>query len=57
MRVYNILWDTDTEEEAVGLPDEIEVPDTIRDLDDIDEYITNVTGFCNHKHAKGKGNT
>lgn len=46
MKAYNILWDTDGED--IDLPTEIEIPDSMTDLDKISDYITDITGFC-HK--------
>lgn len=44
MIAYNIDWDTDGED--IDLPNEIEIPAHITDLDEVSDYITNVTGFC-----------
>ena len=44
MIAYNIDWDTDGED--VDLPNEIEIPEHITDLDEASDYITNITGFC-----------
>lgn len=46
MKAINIIWDTD--EENVELPNEIEIPNTMIELDEISDYISNETGFC-HK--------
>ncbi len=46
MKAYDITWDTDGED--VALPNEVEIPAHMTDLDEISDYITNVTGFC-HK--------
>lgn len=43
-RAINIKWDTDGED--IDLPTEIDIPNSITDLDLISDYITNVTGFC-----------
>lgn len=46
MKATHIKWDTDGAK--VKLPKEIEIPDWI-DLDDVDEigdYLSDVTGFC-----------
>ncbi len=49
----NIQWDIDIEEEAyeemkkeIGLPDEIEIPEGMTDIDDIEDYISDVIGYC-----------
>lgn len=44
MIAYNIDWDTDGED--IDLPNEIEIPAHITDIDEVSDYITNVTGFC-----------
>ena len=53
MKAYNIEWDisveSDLEEsQSVVLPDEIEIPAGITDVEEISDYISDVTGFC-HK--------
>lgn len=53
MKAYNIEWDisveSDLEEsQSVFLPDEIEIPAGITDVEEISDYISDVTGFC-HK--------
>lgn len=46
----NIDWDVDEDDlEALDyLPDEIEIPSGIRDVDEISDYISEVTGFCHN---------
>lgn len=46
MKAINIIWDTDGEN--VTLPNEIEIPNTMIELEAISDYITDETGFC-HK--------
>ena len=54
LKATNIKWDIDLEEhetyeEAVrvlGLPNEIILPDTITEEDEISDYVSEVTGFC-----------
>lgn len=46
MKVINIEWDVDTEEELENLPTEIEIPDGMTDEEEISDYITDETGFC-----------
>ena len=46
MIAYKIDWDTDGED--ISLPNEIEIPERLTDLDELSDYITSVTGFC-HK--------
>ena len=47
MRAVNIQWDFDDGEE-VELPDEIDLPESLVDEDEISDYISDITGFC-HK--------
>lgn len=50
-KAINIQWDIDEdgyECGAVLLPLEIEIPNNMTDLEDIADYISDVTGFC-HK--------
>ena len=50
-KAINIQWDIDEDNcecGAVLLPLEIEIPNNITDLEDIADYISDVTGFC-HK--------
>ena len=53
MKAFNIIWDTDSEEDMDSLPTEILIPDTITDIDEISDFITELTGFC-HKGFKVK---
>ena len=48
MKAVNIEWDVDCQEDLEDLPTEIEIPDGMKDEDDISDYLSNVTGFC-HK--------
>lgn len=51
MKAVNIEWDIDPDEYGCGtvlLPTEIEIPKDITDLDDVSDYISDVTEFC-HK--------
>ena len=50
-KAINIQWDIDEDDcecGAVLLPLEIEIPNNMTDLEDITDYISDVTGFC-HK--------
>ena len=50
-KAINIQWDIDEDDYecgAVPLPLEIEIPNNVTDLEDIADYISDVTGFC-HK--------
>lgn len=56
MKAINIQWDVDYPEDLESLPKEIEIPSDVfcyEDGDDIDEYldeisdyISDITGFC-----------
>ena len=48
MKAINIVWDVDYEEELEDLPDEIEIPEGMVDVDEIGDYISDVTGFCHY---------
>lgn len=50
MKTCNIEWDTDDYEEGadISLPKEIDIPSGMVDIDEISDYISDVTGFC-HK--------
>ena len=50
----NIQWDIDLEKgktheemkKEIGLPDEIEIPEEMTNIDDIEDYISDITGYC-----------
>ena len=46
MDAYNILWDVGCEDDALFLPKIIHIPDGMEDLDEISDYLSDVTGFC-----------
>lgn len=46
MDAYNILWDVGCEDDALFLPEIIHIPDGMEDLDEIADYLSDVTGFC-----------
>ena len=46
MKAYNIIWDIDKEDEGVELPTEIEIPAGMTDEDEISDYISDETGYC-----------
>lgn len=50
MKAYNIKWDlSDLEEdEEVSLPEGIEIPPEITDVEEISDYISDMTGFCHN---------
>ena len=47
MKATDFIWDIDFEKDIELLPIEIEIPDGM-DENEIEEYISEVTGFC-HK--------
>lgn len=48
MKAINIDWDVDDGDNNVSLPKEIDIPPGMMDIDEISDYISDVTGFC-HK--------
>lgn len=48
MKATHILWDVDYDQDKNTLPTEIEIPKDITDLEEISDYITNLTGFCHN---------
>lgn len=51
MKAVNIRWDIDLEEDLdilQMLPDEIKIPDGMKNEDEISDYISNITGFCHY---------
>lgn len=50
MKVTNIQWDVEKESDFDYLPNEIEVPDYLN-TDEIDDYISDVTGFCHNGYV------
>lgn len=48
MKATCIEWDTDGED--VSLPTEIEIPEGM-DTDDIEDYLSDVTGFCHNGYV------
>ena len=48
LKVINIEWNTDNEHNLQNaLPKEIDIPESINTMDDISDYISDETGFCN----------
>ena len=43
----NIIWDYDDDDEML-FPTEIELPEDMTDIDEISDYLSDVTGYC-HK--------
>lgn len=48
MKAIDIIWDIDHEEDKDLLPTEIEIPDEITDIDEMSDYISDITGFCHY---------
>lgn len=46
MKATNILWDVDNKEDLDFLPEEVDLPDALRDEDDISDYLSDLTGYC-----------
>lgn len=49
MKAYNIEWDIsdfEDEQKEISLPKEIDIPPGMTDIDEISDYISDVTGFC-----------
>lgn len=51
MKATNIIWDVDEGMESVDLPTEIEIPETMTDVEEISDYLSELTSFC-HKGFK-----
>lgn len=48
MKAYNIKWDVDYEEDLEQLPTEIEIQNEMTCVDEISDYISDVTGYCHY---------
>lgn len=48
MKAIHIMWDIDHDGDEKMLPQEINIPDGMKDEDEISDYLSNLTGFC-HK--------
>lgn len=47
MKAVNIEWDTDEDKKALeSLPSEITIPDGMTDIDQISDYLSDLTKFC-----------
>ena len=46
MKAINIKWDVDYDGDEKLLPTEIKIPKGMEYLDDITDYLSDVTGFC-----------
>ena len=47
-KAVSIEWDVDSEENLESLPTEIDIPPELTDIDEISDYLSDLTGFC-HK--------
>ena len=47
-KAVSIEWDADSEEDLKSLPTEIDIPPELTDIDEISDYLSDLTGFC-HK--------
>ena len=47
-KAVSIEWDVDSEEDLKLLPTEIDIPPELTDIDEISDYLSDLTGFC-HK--------
>lgn len=55
MKATCIEWDTDTAEEKEKLPSEIVLPDSMTSPEEIDDYLSNVTGYCHKGYVLEQG--
>jgi hypothetical protein len=46
IKAVEIKWDTESERELEQLPVEMEIPEHLKDIDEISDYISEKTGFC-----------
>ena len=46
MKAVDILWDVDDLRDLTHLPKEGEIPSGMTDLDEISDYLSDVTEFC-----------
>ena len=44
--VTNIIWDYDDNDEAL-FPTELNLPDGMTDVDEISNWLSDLTGYCN----------
>ena len=47
-KAVSIEWDADSEEDLKSLPTEVNIPPGLTDIDEISDYLSDLTGFC-HK--------
>lgn len=46
MKATNIKWNVDFEEQLEYLPTEIEIPNGMKDEEEISDYLSSITGYC-----------
>ena len=46
MKATHITWDVDYDQDNNLLPTEVEIPKNMTDIEEISDYLTNLTGFC-----------
>lgn len=46
LKAVNIEWDVDLAEDLDSLPKEVQIPDGMTDMEEISDYLSNLTGFC-----------
>lgn len=46
MKATHIYWDVDFDENGDDLPQEVEILDGMTDVEEIGDYLSNLTGFC-----------
>ena len=50
LKATNILWDIDYDDDG-ELPTEIDIPEGMTDEDEISDYLSEVTGYCNQGYV------
>lgn len=50
LKATNILWDTDYDDDG-ELPTEIDIPEGMTNEDEISDYLSEVTGYCNQGYV------
>lgn len=49
MKAAEIDWDADGEDpKEIGLPEEMDIPEGMTDVEEISNYITEQTGYCHY---------
>lgn len=55
MKASNIEWDVDNEAAKELLPTEIELPEGMTDTEEIDDYLSDITGYCHKGYILEEG--